>query len=438
MTFTFDDRYLAKQATVILGTSYGGEGKTKVSNYLSRCFQFAITTNSGNKEGRKTTYNGKELILSIIPLSILNEDTITILGPDTHIDLKKLVIDLNYIFKCGVPINPNRLKISDQAILELPHPIPLQGYDELQVRIIDIQNGTYEEKIKKACKLLISNNYKNFNYIDFIDTNIRYCGLYRNSMRSLNQYICNVQGYLNTVMQSGNEILVEAPSVYKPTIGNMYPQNSMGTVLPVGVAATYVNRVIGVCTAYSTMVGEGIFPTEVFGMERVIIQHQGNEFEEITKNSDDSAQDDDIIIHGFDPEKGVEKPRRCGWLDLVQLKHCIEANGIGALAMTKLDTIGEVGLIEKEICVCTGYSYKSPRHDVKFDISYVPTDMENVEPIYSQTKFEGWLIQPDTKTFEDLPYEARRYIEFIEKYLEIPITFIGIGRGEDDIICYPH
>lgn len=171
--------------------------------------------------------------------------------------------------------------------------------------------------------------------------------------------------------------------------------NASGTASGAGIGPTLVDEVIGVMKAYCSRVGEGPFPTE-----------QENDIGgEIRK-----------LGHEYGTTTG--RPRRCGWLDLVMIKNAAFVNGLTSLCVNHIDTIGKL----KEIKVCVGYLYKGEK------IDYVPMDRNNCEPIYKV--FEGNWDTSQAKEYEDLPYNAKIYLEFIEEFTGVKIKYIGVGADE--------
>ena len=176
-----------------------------------------------------------------------------------------------------------------------------------------------------------------------------------------------------------------------------------GSTIGAGIGPKHIKSIIGIVKAYTTRVGEGPLPTELFDKTGEYLQQKGHEFGTTTS-----------------------RPRRCGWLDLVVLRHSTMISGVTKLAITKLDVLN--GL--KQVKICTKYQL----NDRKID--FFPANIEDVKkckPIYKE--FEGWgKIDKDAEKISDLPKEAQKYLKFIEKELQIPITLISIGPGRTETI----
>ena len=170
-----------------------------------------------------------------------------------------------------------------------------------------------------------------------------------------------------------------------------------------GIPGNKLNNIIGIFKAYVTRVGSGPFPTELFDADGEKLQSLGKEFGATTG-----------------------RPRRCGWFDLVAAKYSVQINGLTGIALTKLDILDDFDTIK----VCTHYDYKGK--EVKY-LSSVINDLENVKPVYKE--FAGWSQSVmDAKTFADLPHEAKTYIDFLEKELEVDVEIVSVGPKRDQIL----
>ena len=212
------------------------------------------------------------------------------------------------------------------------------------------------------------------------------------------------------VIEGAQSLYLDIDQGDYPFVTSSNPSAS-GTLSAAGIGPKHVKDVFGVMKAYCSRVGEGPFPTECKNSVGDLIREYGHEYGTTTK-----------------------RPRRCGWLDLVRLKTAVDINSVTALCLNHLDTIGKIGETLGYIDVCTGYldcneTHKNCPHS---KIDYVPNDMSNVVPIYE--RFVGGWNATGCTSYEELPENAKKFVEFIEAYVNVPIKFIGVGPSEDETI----
>lgn len=407
-----------------------GETKEKEEPLILNPKQHGIVVRStgGNNAGHTVVANGKKYAMHLLPSAIIREGVICIIAPGVVIDPSVLISEIEEMQKAGISITKERLKISERAHLILPHHKQL---DHLYEELKDNKVGTtkrgigpcYAEKCnrsnlrmfdltdtknlkKKITESLKSANaqLKAFGYEE-IDIEEEY-NLCIDCAKRLAPYICDTGSILMKASENGENIIVEgAQALYLDLDHGDYPyvtssnSNASGTASGAGIGPTKIDEVIGVMKAYCSRVGEGPFTTE-----------QNNEIGDTIRN----------LGHEFGTTTG--RPRRCGWLDLVMIKNACFICGLTSLCVNHMDTIGKL----KNIKICTAYEYKGQT------IDYIPIDRENCKPIYQE--FEGWKIEEGTKTYEDLPKQARKYIEFIEDYTKVKVKYIGIGADESKTI----
>ena len=424
-----------RNTTEVLGLAWGDEGKGKVLCFLAKWADFIVRSTGGNNAGHTVVYNGIKYPLHLVPTGIVRGNATCIMGPGMFIDLKVLWEEIEFLRKNGVKVTPKNLKISDRAVVVLPYDIVKDAWEEekkgnssvgttkrgmgpsaelkatrVAVRMIDIQNNTYVRRINdifKFCPQEIMEKHPNLKA-----ECIEYCAEY---YVKLHPFICNTQVILNKACKQGKSILFEgAQSFYLSVTNGYYPNTTVtdpdaaGTLSGGCVGPMHAKYVIGVFKAYTSRVGNGSFPTELFGEKANIIREMGHEYGTTTG-----------------------RPRRVGWLDLVQIKYAVQANGVNCLAINHLDTIGKIGLKVSKIAAAV--SYNTDKFCYTQDINYVPTEYSNVVT-YKYHTFKGWTIPKGCKTYQDLPKEARDFIEFIEKFVGVPIAFIGIGPKDEDMI----
>lgn len=415
---------------VVLGAFYGDEGKGKIIDYLSKESKYAVRFSGGNNAGHTIEVDGKKFAFHLIPSGILNKNVKAILGNGVVIDPKVLIDEINNLKDNGYKVD--NLYISDKAHLILPYHIELDGL--LEERRKENKIGTtkrgigpaycdkyercgirMEDFISKDFKSKLKENIENKNIIlkAYGSKELDFEKVYKEYSeyaKVLKKYICDTTTMLHKAVKNNEKILCEGAQATlldidfgsypfvtssNPTIGGV----STGT----GIGARYINEVYGVIKAYSSRVGEGPYVTELKDEVGDKIRELGHEYGTTTN-----------------------RPRRCGWLDIVALNYAIMLNGLTGIAMNHLDTVGKLDKIK----LCVAYEYKGKREE------YFSTNkdfLENSKPIYEE--FEGNFGDiSKCKKYEDLPSQAKRYIERIEELTNTKVKFIGVGPGREEII----
>ena len=380
---------------VIVGAQWGDEGKGKVVDILSEHLDIVVRCQGGNNAGHTIVVNGKKLITHLIPSGILHPQCICVIASGVVIDLKVLAEEIEALEKLGIDVI-SRLKISDRCHIILPSHIErdTQGEQEKGDKKIGTTNRgigpCYQDKIGRI-------GHRIGNCKDVLK------GEYIKAYEKIVPCITDTVDFLHTALEQGRNMLFEGAQGAMLDIDHgTYPYvtssntTSAGVCTGAGVPPHVIERVTGIVKAYCTRVGAGPFPTELTTDLGETIRQKGHEFGSTTG-----------------------RPRRCGWIDLVALKHAVRLNGITDIALMKLDVLDEL----EEIKICTGYMYKGKKYE------YIPADiqiLENIEPIYESVP--GWQTSTlDSRSLNDLPEEARRYIEKIEEYTGIPYSMISVG-----------
>lgn len=409
---------------VIVGIQWGDEGKGRASHYESKNASLVVRSTGGNNAGHTVVANGKKFAMHLLPSSIIRDGVLSIIGPGVVIDPKVLISEIEQMKKTGINIDSKKLLISDRAHIILPHHIALDSLSEMlkknkigttgrgigpsyaekcdrtNIRMIDLKNtenlySKLEQSLKKSNAL-----FEQFNLpLISVDEEYHLCLEYG---KALEELIGDSQAaIIDAYTKNENIILEGAQALYLDIDHGDYPfvtssnPNASGTCSGAGIGPTLVDEVIGVMKAYCSRVGEGPFTTELFDETGDKIRELGHEYGTTTG-----------------------RPRRCGWLDLVMIKNARYVNGLTSLCINHMDTIGKL----PEIKVCIGYEYHGK------EITYVPIDRENCTPIYKT--FEGnWNTETST-TYEELPKQAKEYIEFIENYTGVNVKYIGVGADE--------
>lgn len=427
--------------SVIVGLQWGDEGKGRVSHFISDD-AICIRSTGGNNAGHTVVANGKEFALHLLPASIIKPTTISVIAPGVVIDLQVLSEEIEKLKNAGIEVTPERLIISPRAHVILPYHIEKDKLDEISkgdnkigttlrgigpcysdkvnrvgLRMDDLLNCTNEQAFIKIghalepVEILTSHFLQESEISDMYEPAINYWIKYRHA---LVPYVRDEREIIFPALREDKKINIEgAQSLYLDSDHGDYPYvtssnpSTSGTIAAAGIGPKYVKNVYGIMKAYCSRVGEGPFNTELKNEIGDLIRKLGKELGTTTK-----------------------RPRRCGWLDLVRLKNAVMIDGVTALCLNHLDTIGKVGLEVGYIDVCTSYFYNYK--NTSKEIDYVPVHSEACTPIYH--RFKGGWDTTGCKTYDDLPKKAKEYIEFIEDYVGVPIKFIGIGPDEKDTI----
>lgn len=418
-----------KNVDVVLGTFYGDEGKGKIIDYLSTKADYTVRCTGGNNAGHTINVNGKKYAFHLIPSGILNKNTKAIIGNGVVIDPKVLIEEINNLEDEG--ISTSNLYISDKAHIIMPYHIKM---DELQEELRNNKIGTTKRGIGPAycdkferCGIRVM-DFISDRFATIARENIerkneilklygketlnadKIIAEYIELSKKLKPYVTDTVYMIHKAIEQDKKIVCEGAQATLLDIDfGSYPfvtssNPSIGGICTgSGIGAKYIGNVYGVLKGYSSRVGEGPYITEQANEIGDLIRELGHEYGTTTK-----------------------RPRRCGWLDAVALKYAVILNGITALAINHVDTIGKMDKIN----LCVAYK-KGNNIDMKFscDEEY----LQDIEPVYEE--FEGNFGDiSNIKRREDLPENAKKYLNRIEELVGVPIKFIGTGAGRDNMI----
>ncbi len=418
---------------VIVGTQWGDEGKGKVVDLLAEHADMVVRFQGGNNAGHTMVVEGEQFISHLVPSGILQGKTCFI-GNGLVVDPAVLLEEIDYLSSKGVDLSPDKLKISEKAHLIMPYH---QAIDHARERMKgDKKIGTtgrgigpcYEDKAtrrgvrfvellsqavfrEKVATILEEKNFYLKHYMDAETLDLEpILAEYSGYAERLAPYVANVSVVLSDGMQAGGQVLFEgAQGTHLDIDHGTYPYvTSSSTVAGnacsgSGVGPGKITDIIGIVKAYTTRVGEGPFPSELFDDVGDAIQQKGVEFGATTG-----------------------RKRRCGWLDTVILENAARLNSLSGLAITKLDVLGGLD----EVKICTAYDYEGQR------LEHFPTDLNVLaacKPIYES--HPGWAEDiSGIREFEALPENARKYLERIQELAETPIQIVSVGPGRDETI----
>ena len=410
---------------LLLGLQWGDEGKGKIVDVLTSKYKIIARFQGGPNAGHTLVFNEKKYVLHTIPSGIFHENKINIIGNGVVVDpviLKKELINLDLE---GIDYKKSLL-ISRKAHLILPTHRLIDAASEKSKgknKIGSTLKGigpTYMDKTgRNGFRIgdLEADNWinkysdlksKHKKLIDFYNVELDYNfeeleKEFFESIKTLRKLkFIDSEEYIHNEQKSGSSILAEGAqgSLLDVDFGT-YPYvtssntTAAGACTGLGISPGSIKNVFGIFKAYTTRVGSGPFPTELFDDDGQRMGKVGNEFGATTG-----------------------RPRRCGWLDLVALKYSCKINGVTKLMMMKSDVLSGF----KTIKVCTSYEYRGS------EIDYLPYDIgdDSLKPIYKE--FEGWDEDiTGNRDFNSLPKNLKNYISYLEKELEIPIGIISVG-----------
>ncbi|NUY81200.1 adenylosuccinate synthase [Flavobacterium sp. MAH-1] len=419
-------------ADLLLGLQWGDEGKGKIVDVLTSKYDIIARFQGGPNAGHTLEFDGIKHVLRTIPSGIFHKNNINIIGNGVVIDPTVFKQELEGLAKFDIDIK-SRLIISRKAHLILPTHRLLDAASETAkgkakigstlkgigptymdktgrngIRVGDIELDDFKERYRALAD-------KHEAMIKFYDVAIQYNlpeleKEFFESVEALKQLtFIDSEEYLHEAQKAGKTILCEGAqgSLLDVDFGT-YPfvtssnTTAAGACTGLGIAPNKIKEVYGIFKAYTTRVGSGPFPTELFDEVGATMAKVGNEFGSVTG-----------------------RQRRCGWLDLVALKYAIRVNGVTQLMMMKGDVLSGFDTLK----VATSYKYKGQ------DIDHLPYNIEpeNVEPVYTELK--GWHADlTGLTTYDSLPSALKEYIEFIEKEVEVPITVISVGPDRKQTI----
>lgn len=415
-----------QKISVIVGAQWGDEGKGKITDFFAGDADYVVRFQGGNNAGHTVIVNDKVFKLHLIPSGVLYSKPVSIIGNGVVVDPKVLIDEISELQSRGV--EPNLL-VSDRAHVIMPYHIDMdvaitqhQGKlaagstkrgiapvyaDKMYrhgIRMIDlIEPDIFKEKLNKAYsfnknlaekalggKISLSQEKIYTEYLDY--------------GKQLKKYIADTSVILYEAKKSGKSILFEGAQGTSLDVDHgIYPHTTSSNTIAgniasgSGVSCTKIDRIIGVAKAYVTRVGISPFPSEIDDDYAKLIRKKGDEYGTTTG-----------------------RPRRVGWLDLVQLRQAVRIHGLTEIALIKLDVLNGID----ELPVCIEYDVKGKK------INEMPaslSDYRNAKPIYKT--LPGWkkLNSDNSQSFDSLPENILNYIKFIEKEIDCTVTIVSVG-----------
>lgn len=415
---------------VILGAQWGDESKGKLTDVFAENADIVARYQGGDNAGHTIVLGDKTFILHLIPSGILRPGTVNVIGNGVVINLETLFGEIDLLSAQDIEVTSQNLKISDRAHLILPYHKLVEQWQQMGsgIKIGTTSRGigpTYSDKMNRYTGIRVGDLLDFDCFKKKLDYNLetkaealqiatldRHALLetYYGYAQRLAPYVTDTVNYMHNVLTAQKRILFEGAQGTMLDIDfGTYPyvtssNCTAGAVCAgLGIGPKAINKVMGVSKAYVTRVGGGPFPTEMHPELDEEIRNIGKEYGATT-----------------------QRPRRCGWLDLVALQYATRINGFTAIAMTKLDVFDTL----PELQVCVAYRYNG-KETTTFPSS--TRVLEECEPVYET--FPGWQ-QPLTQARipEDIPKNTKAYIDYVSEYLNVPIPIISVGPDRAQIV----
>ena len=418
----------------IIGAQWGDEGKGKVVDLFTDEADIVVRFQGGNNAGHTLVVNGNKTILHLVPSGALHPNKLCVIGNGVVVDPEILIEEIQALKARGHLVDDKQLRISEQAHVIMPyHKLIDQARERLRgegmigttgrsigpsyedkvarvgIRFVDLlEEDTFREKLERNIqeknfylKAILKEKALDFNEIH--DSYGKFC-------EKLRGYVTNTGLLLDQQIRAGKRVLFEgAQGTLLDVDHGTYPYVTSSSTITggacsgSGVGPQHIQQVIGISKAYTTRVGSGPFPTEIYGPEGETLRREGAEFGATTGRS-----------------------RRCGWFDAVGVRHAVRMNGMTGIALTKLDVL--TGF--KKIPICTAYRYED-----KFVNEFPASSkvMQGAQPVYEE--MQGWEAPLDNvRKFSDLPKAAQKYVRRIEEVVGSEIILVSVGPGREQTI----
>lgn len=421
-------------AFIVLGAQWGDEGKGKMTDYLAEEADVVVRFQGGNNAGHTVEVGEKQYKLHLIPSGILYEDKLNVIGNGVVLDPRAMFEEIEYLEGLGVKVTPEKLLISDRAQLIMPYHRSLDGAKEkirgkndigttgkgigpcytdkaerCGIRVCDLMHKeVFKEKLRENISdknnvLSKAYNMDTFDFDSIYNEYIEYA-------ERMKDFVADASVRVYNEIKQGKKVLFEGAQ------GNLldidygtYPFVTSSSTIAggvctgAGIGPTMIDSAIGIAKAYTTRVGKGPFPTELFDEMGEHIRDKGHEYGVTTGRA-----------------------RRCGWLDIVILKSAARVSGLTSFAVTKIDTLAGIDKIK----VCVGYELNGKV------IDYFPASLEDLalcKPIYEE--FDGWDLSVEVaRTYEELPDNAKIYLKRIEELTDTKVSIVSVGPRRDQTI----
>jgi len=415
--------------TVLVGAQWGDEGKGKITDHLSKAADVVVRYQGGNNAGHTIIVGNERFALTLIPSGVLYPQVTPVIGNGCVIDPAVLVDEMAELDRRG--IDPSRLQVSGNAHLIMPYhrkldavmerflgqqqigttkrgigPAYMDKFSRHGIRVQDLFDPKiFHQKLEVALKDKNKILAKVYNSLPMEIEPIaeKYLGY----GDQLHDHVTDTSLLLWEAQQQGKNIIFEgAQGTLLDIDHGTYPfvtssnPTAGGATIGSGIGPKTIDRVVGVAKAYITRVGTGPFPTELNDETGARMVELGGEFGTVTG-----------------------RRRRCGWLDIVALRYAVRVNGLTELAMTKLDILSHF----ENLKIAVAYDSLGERFT---EFPRQQRVLYNCHPVYEE--LPGWDVDiSEIRSYDDLPKEARRYIEYVENMIGVPVSMIGVGPARD-------
>ena len=418
----------------IVGANWGDEGKGKITDMLAETSDIIVRFQGGSNAGHTIINNYGKFALHLLPSGVFYGHTTSIIGNGVALNIPYLVKEINSLIEKGVP--KPKVLVSDRAQIIMPYHIKFDEYEEerlgknsfgstksgiapfysdkyakigLQVSEL-FDDEILRDKLERVCiqKDVILEHLYHKPAIDKEEL-MNTLHEYRDMIAP---YVCDTALFIQEALKAGKTVLLEGQlgTLKDPDFG-IYPMVTSSSTLAAygaigaGIPPYEIKDIIAVVKAYSSAVGAGEFVSEIFGEEADELRHRGGD--------------------GGEYGATTGRPRRMGWFDAVASRYGVRMQGATQVSLTVLDVLGYLD----ELPICVGYEI-----DGKITRDFpVTAELKKAKPVYE--KLPGWKCEiKGVRKYEELPENCRKYIEFIEKELGVPVTMVSNGPGREDII----
>ena len=418
----------------IVGANWGDEGKGKITDMLAQTSDIIVRFQGGSNAGHTIINNYGKFALHLLPSGVFYNHTTSIIGNGVALNIPYLVKEINSLIEKGVP--KPKVLVSDRAQIIMPYHIKLDEYEEERLGknsfgstksgIAPFYSDKYakigfqvselfddeilKEKIERVCiqkDVLLEHLYHKpaIDKAELLETLHEYRDM-------IAPYVCDTALFIQEAIKAGKTVLLEGQlgTLKDPDFG-IYPMVTSSSTLAsygaigAGIPPYEIKDIIAVVKAYSSAVGAGEFVSEIFGEEADELRHRGGD--------------------GGEYGATTGRPRRMGWFDAVASRYGVRMQGATQVSLTVLDVLGYLD----ELPICVGYEI-----DGKITRDFpVTAELKKAKPVYE--KLPGWKCEiKGIREYNELPENCRKYIEFIEKELGVPVTMVSNGPGREDII----
>lgn len=418
----------------IVGANWGDEGKGKITDMLAETSDIIVRFQGGSNAGHTIINNYGKFALHLLPSGVFYNHTTSIIGNGVALNIPYLVKEINSLVEKGVP--KPKVLVSDRAQIIMPYHIKFDEYEEERLGknsfgstksgIAPFYSDKYakigfqvselfddeilKEKIERVCiqkDVLLEHLYHKpaIDKAELLETLHEYRDM-------IAPYVCDTALFIQEAIKAGKTVLLEGQlgTLKDPDFG-IYPMVTSSSTLAsygaigAGIPPYEIKDIISVVKAYSSAVGAGEFVSEIFGEEADELRRRGGD--------------------GGEYGATTGRPRRMGWFDAVASRYGVRMQGATQVSLTVLDVLGYLD----ELPICVGYEI-----DGKITKDFpVTAELKKAKPVYE--KLPGWKCEiKGIRKYEELPENCRKYIEFIEKELGVPVTMVSNGPGREDII----